>query len=437
MDTNQQSIRANMLPPGGATATTEAGQGQPLLPDTFTLKRLSEQFMERSEPNVIQMNQKTLTPGQVTNFIINNVGLGESLELWVEGQIDLVNTKGGTEAVTLAPEFPFNLIRNLNVQFNGQTVISNLSGYELLGIMAKRNKNLLLGGAASAGVQYAQNLARVDKALAYVEAGANVTLATGNTVTGVITATVASSVTGVLKFGFFLDLPFTLRKDLLLGLIPMQNNSVYCNVSLTSPALTGITVEYPLSVATTWPATLTTTTSINVFPHYNFWSIPSPNDVKLYSYLVSHSYMLLSQANNPLSKTGAEALAYNMPNNYYLLSLLLTLRDGTGALADIYTYLDNPYLNYNGTARVDRRKIKPRTARQVIHAEGIPSPLGQIIWDGTDTEYLPNSTNTTKWLNMYLANNPQFVADIGSAFSVTGKFSVLREQLVPANVQIV
>jgi hypothetical protein len=426
-----------MLPPGGATATTEAGQGQALLPDTFTLKRMSELFMERSEQNVIQLNQQVLTPGQVTNFIINNVGLGQDLELWVEGQINLVNTKVGTEVLTLAPEFPFDLISNLNVQFNGQTVIANLSAFELLGIMAKRHKNLLLGSAASGGAKFAQKLARVDKTLAYVEAGANVTLATGDTITGVTTATVAGSSTGVLKFGFFLSLPFTLRKDLLLGLIPMQNNSVYCNVALTSPALTGITEESPLHVDTTWPATMTANTAINVYPHYNFWSIPTPNDPKIYSYLVSHSYMLLSQANNPLTKTGAEALTYNMPNNYYLLALLLTLRDSAGALADVYSMLDNPYLNYNGTARVDRRKMAPRMARQLLQAEGIPSPPGQIIWDGTDVEYLPNGTNTSKWLNMYLANNPQFVADIAAGFSVSGKFSVLREQLVPANVQIV
>lgn len=438
---DQKSIRANMLPPGGATVTTEAGQGQALLPDTFTLKRISEIFMERSEQNVIQINQQTLTPGQVTNFIVNNVGLGESLELWVEGQVSIANADAvNTVALTLSHEFPFNLIQNLNVQFNGQTVIANLSGYELLAIMAKRHKNLFLGDAASAGNKVAQNLARVSKALAYVEAGSNVTLAAGNNLCGVTTATVAANSTGVLKFGFYLELPFTLRKDLLLGLIPMQNNSVYCNVAITSPLLLGTTAASPL-YKSDLPATATHSASaINVYPHYNFWSIPVPNDPKLYSFLVSHSYMLLSQANNPLTKTGAEALQYNMPNNYYLLFLLLTLRNSTGALQDIYSAtagLTNPYLNYNGTARVDRRLIQPRFARQTLQYEGIPSSLGQLVWDATDVEYLPNGTCTTKWLNMYLANNPQFVADVGAAFSATGSYSVLREQLVPANVQIV
>jgi len=427
-----------MLPPGGATATTEAGQGQPLLPDTFTLKKMTEMFMERSEQNVIQLNQQALTPGQVTNFVINNVGLGESLELWVEGTLTIANASADTPVVlTLSPEFPFNLIGNLQVQFNGATVIANLSGYELLGIMAKRHKNLLLGQAAAGTAgKLAQNLVRVDKSLAYISAGANVTLAAGNNICGVTTVTVAANSDGVISFGFFLELPFTLRKDLLLGLIPMQNNSVYANVSITSPLLLGTTAAAPLYNAEL-PATCTHKSSaVNVYPHYNFWSIPVPNNPQLYAFLVSHSYMLLSQANNPVAKTGPEALQYNMPNNYYLLSLLLTLRDSTGALADTYSNIDNPYLNYNGTARVDRRKIQPRMARQAMQYEGMPCNLGQLLWDGTDIEYLPNGTCTSKWLNMYLANNPQFVADIAAGFSAAGTFSVLREQLVPANVQI-
>jgi len=324
------------------------------------------------------------------------------------------------------------------VQFNGQTVISNLSGYELLGVMAKRHKNLLLGAGASGGTVFAQNLTRVDRTLAYVTAGANVVLATGNTLTGVTTASVAAASTGVLNFGFYLKLPFTLRKDLLLGLLPMQNNSVYCNVALTAPLVLGTTPEAPLSVAGAIPATLTNpANNINVFPQYNFWSIPAPNDSRLYSFLVSHSYMLLSQANNAISQVGAEALSYNMPNNYYLLSLLLTLRNSGGVLSNIYADLENVFLNYNGTARVDRRRMAARAAGQFIQAEGIQSPPGQILWDATDVEYLPNGTNTSKWLNMYLANNPQLVADVAATFITPGRYSVLREQLVPANVQIV
>jgi hypothetical protein len=437
---DQTSIRGNMVNSGGVSTTTASGQGQPLLPDTYTLKKLSEIFAERSESNVIQLTQQALVPGQVSNFIINNVGLGESLELWVEGSVTVNKSDAATCALTLSHEFPYNMIQNINVQFNGQTVLANLSGYELLGLMAKRNKNFIQGAASSAGVRFAQNLSRVDKAQAYITAGTGCTLAAGNNIAGVTTATVQASGDSIINFGFYLELPFVLRKDLLLGLIPMQNNSVYCNVSITSPALLGTTAASPL-FNSTLPATVTLKSSnIAIYPHYNFWSIPTPNDAKLYAYLVSHSYMLLSQGSNTLSKTGAEAFQYLMPNNYYLLGLLATIRDSTGALMDVNSAtagLDNLYLNYNGTARVDRRKMGARIARQSYYYGSIPSPLGQIVLDLTDVEFQTNGVNTSKWLNMYLANNPLIVADVQSGFSVSGTFSMLREQLVPANVQLI
>lgn len=436
---DQKSIRGNMLPAGGATATTEASQGQALLPDTFTLKRMSEMFMERSEQNVIQLNQQSLVPGQAVNFTINNVGLGESLELWVEGSVTINKSDAGAQVLNLSPEFPFNLISNINVQFNGQTVIANLSGYELLAVMAKRNKGVILGNAASAGAAFTQAAARVDKTLAYVVAGDGATFTAGDKLSGVTSVSCQASGDSVIKFGFFLELPFTVRKDLLMGLIPMQNNSVYCNVSITSPALLGSTAASPL-YGTIAATTSVKSTAIAVYPQFNFWAIPSPNDPRLYSYLVSHSYLLLSQGNNPIAKTGAEALQYNLPNNYYLMSLLLTVRDSNSALTDIYSDtagLDNLFLNYNGTARVGRRKMRARFARDAYYRRGVASMPGQIVLDLTDIDLDSNGVNTSKWLNMYLANNPMLVADVNASFSAAGTFSVLREQLVPANVQIV
>jgi len=437
----ETSVRSNMLPAGGISATMEAGQGQAFLPDTFTMQRLSEIFMVNSEQNCIKMNSQTLTAGQQSNFIINNVGLGESLELLVTGTITLVNSKSGTEVITLAPEFPFNIIQNIMTQFNGQTVLNSLSGYELLGIMAKRGKGVIKGMASSAGVVYTQSLGRVEKTIAWVKAGDNVTFATGNTLTGVTTATVATgaagAVTGTIDFGFYVELPFTVRRNILCGLLPMQNNSVYANIAVTVPTINGISELFPLHVDTTWPTTCTVSSAITCQPTYNFWAIPSPNDSKLYQYLVANSYMLLSQGNNAMPTTGQEALQHSMPNNYYLMSLLLTMRDSAGALIDTYTYIDNPYLSYNGTARVDRRDMRTKIARDGLYNEGYASPLGQLIWDATNLDYLSNGFNTSKWLNLYQANNPMFIADVNAAVSVAGTYSVLREQLVPAAVKVV
>ncbi len=435
----EKSIRGNMIPPGGATATAEASQAQALLPDTFTLQRMSEIFMASSEQNCIKLNTVSLAVAQQTGFIINNVGLGESLDLLITGEIELDATTESTGdlELTVSPEFPFNILSQINVQFNGQTVLVSLSGYELLGLMAKRYKDVLKNVGPSGGIKYNQNLARADRTIAWITANdTNVTLNSGNTLTGIDKITIAKTKKSGIKFGMYLELPFVLRKDLLFGLIPMQNNSVYATVNLTVPNVLGTTAASPLYTETI-PATLVVTPSITCQPTYNFWSIPVPNDKRLYQFLVSHSYMLLSQANNVMNKNGLESLQYNMPNNYYLLSLLLTMRDSNGALIDAYANVDNPYMSYNGTVRVDRRDMATRTARQILNSEGITSPIGQVLWDATDIAYLPNGTNTTKWLNMYQANNPQFIADIAANVGTPGSYSVLREQLVPAHVVVV
>lgn len=438
MANEQISVRGNSLPPTGAMATTNT-QSQPLLPDTLTLMRMTEMFQERSEQNCIKLNQVSIIPGQQIQFTINNVGLGESLDLLINGSISFANTSGSAQSVSLSPEFPYNIFSNILTQFNGQTVIDSLTGYELLGVMAKRNKNIYISPTASSGANYAQTNVSLPREMASVTAGANVTLTTGtSTLTGVTSFSVAGSTTGILNFQFYLNLPYVLRQDLLLGLLPLQNNSIYANISLTCPSILGATASSPLFISGGVPSTFTNSANAIVCqPTYNFWAIPSPNDAKLYQYLVSYSCMLLSQPNNTLSKTGQEAIQFNIPNNFYLLGLLTTIRDGAGALVDCYNYMDNPYLSYNGTARVDRRDIKTRQARQKVFYDATPTALGQIWLDFTDITYINNSTNTSKWLNMYLANNPQYIADVAGTVTLPASYSVLREQLVPAQVQII
>lgn len=433
-----KSIRANQVPQGGPLATTDPSQGMQYLPNTAALYRISEMLMANSEYNVTMLNSVTLTPSQQTNFQVRNVGLGESLELLFTGTITLANAAVGAQVVSLAPEFPFNIVQRLIMEFNGQTPIDNLSGYELLGVMAKRWKGVLLGQGASAGATFAQTFCRVDRSVAWLTGDANLTVVAGNGLTGAATVSVAGSQTGVLTWGMYLRLPFTVRPDLLLGLIPMQNNSVYADIQITLPALLGTDARSPLFVAGAIPATLTMTASATqVQPNYWFWAIPNPNNVGLYQYLCSHNYMLLSQQNNVISAVGAEALQYNLPLNYFLMGMMLTLRDSTQALADPYTSLDLPFLDYNGTARYDRRDIRSRFARQNLFYQAPASGFGQLWYDGTDVEPLSNGSNMTRWIDMYQANNPRFVADIAAGFAINGTYSVLREQLCPANVQLV
>lgn len=432
-----KSFRANTVPQEGITATTPRGQAQQYLPNTVALAAISERLMMASEKNNIMLNTETLTAGQETHFQIQNVGLGHSLELLIEGSITIDNTDVVAQVINLAPEFPFNLVRQLQVEFNGQTTIANLNGYELLSVNAKRNKAEFLGRAASGvGGVFAQNTARVSSTRAWLTGDANLTVVAGNGLTGAATISVAAASIGVLTFGMVLELPFTLREDLLFGILPMQNNSVYSDVRISVPGLTGITAESPLSVAAAWPATAAVTSAITVRPAYNFWTIPDSSLAGVVEYLAQHSYMLISQGQNAISATGAEAFRYNMPLNYFLLSMLFTLRDSTGALVDIPSTLDNPFLNYNGTVNVGRKPIEMILAKQNQYYEGITTALGQFRLDQTDLNYLTNNLNQSKWLDMYQANNPNFTADLAAAMAIPGTFRALRETIVPASVKI-
>lgn len=435
-----KSVRANTIPQGGVAATMSAGQGQQVLPDTITLSRMSEQFMDASAFNRLRMDIKGLNPGQSTSFNVQNVGLGHNLELLVKGTMSFNNTAGTAQDISVSPEFPFNELGQVITQFNGSTVVTSLSGYELLALMAKKRKNVLINAGSSAGAAYSQKNVRVDRSLASITAGANVTLTAGDGLCGVSKITVAATSVGVINIQFYIEVPYVLRDDLLLGMLPMQNNSIYASIRIDCPLTLGGSPTSPLFVAGGVPGTLTNSANaLTIQPTYNFWNIPNPNDPTLYAYLCSFAYCLNSQANNPLSKTGSEALQFTIPNNALLMSLLLTVRDSGGVLLDAYSAngLDNIYLSYNGTARVDRCDIQTRLARQAIYYGSMPTGQGQILYDATDVKMQANSVQTTKWLNMYLANNPQIVADIAAGVTVPGSFSVLREQLIPSNVQII
>jgi hypothetical protein len=113
------SVRGNMTPPSGATSTQPSNaQGTtPLLPDTLTIRRLSEVFMDASDYNDTVQNVQTLSNANQTSFAITNIGLGESMDLLVAGSISIANSNsGGPLVMTFSPIFPFDLISNILVK---------------------------------------------------------------------------------------------------------------------------------------------------------------------------------------------------------------------------------------------------------------------------------------------------------------------------------
>jgi hypothetical protein len=107
-----------MTPASGATSTQPSNaQGTtPLLPDTLTIRRLSEVFMDASDYNDTVQNVQTLSNASQTSFAITNIGLGESMDLLIAGSISLANAAVGATVMTFSPIFPFDLISNILVK---------------------------------------------------------------------------------------------------------------------------------------------------------------------------------------------------------------------------------------------------------------------------------------------------------------------------------
>ena len=431
---NNKVYRGNNVPQGGATPPTVGGvaEGGMLMPDTLQLQEMADLFYENSEQNYLQLNNVQLTPGSQTQFKLQNVGLGEGLELMITGEFDLVNSGATEQSYTVAPEFPYNIISNLNLMFNGKVSLVNASGYELLTMMMKRNQRNTFVNSFKDTTGWVRQEMRVDNRIASLSITGG-SSSHGDTLTGIEKLNVPANTTARIQFGMYLDISFILRKDIPIGLIPMQHNSVYANVSITTKSLVGDTADFPFMRGGAIDTEIENL-SINVQPTYNFWGLPS--DVNLYSYFVNNSYVVTTYPKNPINNVGEKALSFNFPLNYWLVSALFTIRKQGGNLANIREEIEQPYLMYNGTIIVDKSDIKTRIAREIL-ATGRQYPYGCLLFDGAQTNNLHgNSANMAKWLNMYQANNPVYYANVQPHVSMPGSFDVLLEQIVPNYVTV-
>ncbi len=419
-------LRGNTVPQGGAVNPVVGGVagGGMLLPDTGQTQAMANVLFEHSEQNYLQLNEERLIPGGQTNFRLQNVGLGEGLEIYVTGSFNVRNSHATVaQTVDIAPEFPFNTISNLNLMFNGKVAIINCDGYQLLNLMLKRNfRNMFLSGGN-----------RIDSRIARVTVtGAGVTTVAGETLTGISRINIPAMTTATVAYELYLDVPFTLRKDLPFGLLPMNHNAIHAGVTITTRHLIGANPESPLFAAGANVA-VDGVPDIRVLPTYNFWGLPA--NPEIYQFFTNNSYVVTSLPRNPIGSVGERALSFNFPLNYWLISALFTIRNSVGVLADVRTNVNFPHLVYNGTVNVDRSEIRTRIAREIL-ATGRQYPYGCLFFDSAQTNNLDgNSANTSKWLNMYQANNPAFFAHI-AGLTMPGSFDVLLEQIVPNYVTV-
>lgn len=422
--------RGNVVPEGGVTRNVVGGvaAGGMLMPDTIQLQELSDLFMENSEQNFLQMSPVQLISGQNANFNLQTVGLGEAIELLVTGTIDIRNNHASVaETVTLHPDFPYNILRNISVIFNGQSTLINTSAYDLLTLMIKRNSRSEFAFSRN-------HTARLDRRIASISVTGGTLVATPASENSLIPfhqITIPAVTTCRVTISFYLEIPFVLRKDLLLGLLPMANTSVHANVELTVSPFVGTNADFPFHGT----ANLALVSSVlNCIPAYKFWGLPTRPE--LYSIFTGTSYVVTRQANRPIPNLGMNAISFEVPINFWMLSGVMTIRDAARVLADVFLRINNPHLVYNGTINVDRTNIALKTARDFVHY-GLELPVGHLMFDYTHTGNKDsNSANSSKWLNMYQASNPVLFADV-TGIEIPGSYDITLERLAPNHVQVV
>lgn len=421
--------RGNIVPPGGVTPNVVGGvvAGGMIMPDTVQLQELADLFMENSEQNYLMMNRVPLTPGATEQFNLQTVGLGEGLELLVSGTFNIRNAHTAVQVVALPPDFPYNLLRGVTIIFNGQATLVQASGYELLAMMLKRH-------IKSNFIRSAGGPAALDGRIASVSVTGGTLVAGAPSLTGFTGISIAAGAVATITIRFYLDISFVLRKDLLLGLLPMANTSVHANVQLMVSPLVGTSPEFPIN-----SSGLTLITAevpvLTCQPTYKFWGLPAQR--QLYEHLVNTSYIVTKYANLPITTTGERAIAFEVPINFWLVSALMVVRNAGRTLVDVFSTLDRAHLVYNGTIMVDMSDMVTRVARDFVH-QGFEMPLGQLLFDYTQTGNLwSNSGNTSRWLNMYQASNPMLHANVATGVTVPGTFDVVLERIAPNHVQVI
>lgn len=427
------SFRSNTQTPANSEQGANAQAVSALLPNTVAAKAMAERLFSNSGHNSSILDTIAPIPNGQIQFKLLNTGLTDRVIVSFKGSIKLKNADTKDVIVKIAPEAPFNFIQNWNALFNGQTTVFSASGYETMALMNKRWKGTLLNNGALGS--RSDNNVRVSRKFANITCDDKGTLNAGNGLCGYDSVTVKASQTATISFQMILFMPFVMREDIPIGLLAMQNNSITCNISISTSSVLGTSASTPFYISDTVPQTLTVdSASITGLPVQEYWE--TPDNAQLYAYFIANSYMYISAPNQTCQSTGQRALHYNLGNNFVLTGMLFTMRDNHGDLLDIINTIDNFELNYNNTVSVGRMPMDIRSFMQERYYEGAPTGLGQLLWDATTHEFQTNGLSDADFLDLYMANNPQVYCDVNSKVPVPINYSVATEMLVPSQVKI-
>lgn len=437
--------QSNAQPAGGNVAL------QPVAPVSVdpnisalvdALQPIQIRFRQQSSPLSVELDSDNFTANKLSaSAKITNVGLGfRTITHW-HMVFNLTNTNAAAQSVSLSPLFPYNLISRVQTQINGGAMVYNASGPGgLVAWLRKLRPSMRYDNVGGYGQAFPQALVQVT-----VGANGTVTNAIGKTVSGIASISVAGTTTSVLTVDFWTIEKYTLDRNSLLGALPLQNSATNATITYTLvPQFVGGAAASYLPFynagANTSVAIQSTSFAQSL---YEFWSVPS--DSGLYLPMISSSYQIQEDSGNTVASVAADALKYNIPRNMYLVAAHMLAYDTNGTLLpasapDTTTNCIDPLrLQYNaGTIRVIQMGYSNWRARQYAdYASDVRSLPGYYLWDGDATSESLSETDNAGWLDAYNAANPQIVGTLRSGVAVPLTFSLIREQVVDGNVQVV
>lgn len=453
------SIRDNTVQQGGAT--NPAGYDNSVA--SVKMSRLTEEayierFRDVTDFNVLDQAPISLSAGEESTFKINNIGFLKSTKAEVNGSFTI--TASGAATIEVPNDFPFNIISRVVSQFNGGTTTHSATPYNLFALDLKRNKGKKFEDyertasaiTTTSSVALSAINGYLNKAISSDLLNLNIT-GTGtptftvqsgkyNSLTGITSITMANGQS--LTFNFTLTIPinYTYSDSLLYGLIPLQNNSVFLETKLIANSVISSYYSSCLYADSTSRANVAVSAyNVNVIPHNEFFSVPSVTDggVELYSELIRYNYIITDQNITVNSSAPDDALSYIIPNNSYLSSILLTVRNAsTKKLQEIKGLLEKVFIDYNGTAVVRKNTVNYDLMKFATQYDGgLPFGFGQFLKDFANIGGTENSGVWADFLDLYSANSPTLKSGVTLPSGNPVDVLITREMVVPTSVNVI
>jgi hypothetical protein len=397
-------------------------------------------FRDQSSPLKVALDQQVLSLGDSKPIRIASVGLGVRVISHHSCVINLINAAGGAVVVNFSDVFPFNLIRQTQIQINGGATVYAADGLATFAVMTRNKPGAWETYQGPSG--FGPGLS---KALVKITNGANSTItnrANPGNFSGLASTSIALTSTGVITAEFWTVEKLCLDRQSLLGMLPLQNNSTYATLTrqlVNSAVGAGPNNHaFPMFTAGAVPGTLTHTVTDTVTSTYDFWSVPG--DPGLYQEMVQNSYQVQQQQSIAVAVTGPAALSYNVPQNQFMVAAHIWAFDSQGNLLPQDSGgISLLQLLYNaGSVRpVQHFADRERAAQFLDYGDDRQFVGGYRFWDGEDTTELIQLADQAGWIDTYLAATPQLVGDIAAGLNVPLTLSITRESVVAGAVQVV